>query len=105
MPRHLIVSVVSPVTGREQEFDEWYVSTHIPEVLALDGYQSATRYAPRNSLPGLPPGPTGYMTLFEVETQDVNQALDTLAAALPNLTTSDAADLGTAYVRAYVRVD
>jgi hypothetical protein len=104
MPLNAIVSIVSPVAGREEEFNDWYESTHIPEVLALDGYRSASRYAPRNALAGVPQGPTGHMTVFEVETEDVNQAIETLASALPNLTMSDAVDLSTAHVRGYQRV-
>jgi hypothetical protein len=100
--RALVISVVGPVPGREDEFDEWYENTHIPEVLALDGYIAATRYKPKNALAGLPPGPTGAVTLFEVE--DADHAIETLAQALPSLTTSEAADLGEASVRGYALV-
>jgi len=101
MPSHIIVSVAGPVEGRETEFHEWYETVHVPEVLALPQFIRAVRYAPRDSLEGLSPGPTGHMTIFEVEAPDVSQALGTLSDALPSLTMSDSLDLATAHVRAY----
>src|SRR5580704_12518935 len=96
MAKHVIVSVVGPVVGREAEFHDWYETVHIPEVLALPNFVHAFRYAPKSSLPGLPPAPTGHMTIFEVDTPDVDSAVTTLADALPSLTMSDAVDLSAA---------
>jgi hypothetical protein len=101
MASGVIVSVVGPVAGREAEFHEWYETVHIPEVLALGHFVRATRYAPRASLPGLPPAPRGHMTIFDLNTDDAQEALDELAAALPSLTMSDSAELGGAYVCGY----
>jgi hypothetical protein len=104
MPGHIIVAVAGPVEGREAEFHEWYETVHVPEVLALPRFVRAVRYAPGDSLEGLTPGPSGHMTIFEVEAPDAEQALDVLAAALPSLTMSEAVDLDTAHVRAYESV-
>jgi len=36
----------NPVEGKEDEFNEWYDNVHVPELLAVPGMVSATRYAP-----------------------------------------------------------
>jgi hypothetical protein len=104
MRKHVIVSVAGPVAGREAEFDEWYETVHIPEVLALEHLVGATRFAQKASLPGLSAAPAGFMTIFDVDAPDVDEALNELATALPSMTTSDSVDLSTAYVCGYETV-
>ncbi|MBO0909835.1 DUF4286 family protein [Arthrobacter sunyaminii] len=40
-PRQILLALVNPVEGRDEEFRTWYWETHIPEVLALPGFISA----------------------------------------------------------------
>jgi hypothetical protein len=35
-----------PIPGTEEEFNRWYDSTHMPEVLSLPGFVAGQRYAP-----------------------------------------------------------
>lgn len=43
--RFIQVVLSNPAAGREDEFNEWYDTVHIPELLAVPGMLSATRYA------------------------------------------------------------
>lgn len=44
MAKSILVVYTKPVEGRESEYDEWYSSVHLPEVVRLDGFEAARRY-------------------------------------------------------------
>lgn len=69
---------------RADEFNRWYDEVHIPQVLQLDGFVSACRYAPVGD-----GGP--YITQYELS-GDPNAAVQTVVAAAMDgtLTMSDA---------------
>lgn len=56
------------------EFDQWYTDVHVPEVVALDGFVSATRYAPPE-----PYGP--YVALYAID-GDPDKAVGGLLSAV-----------------------
>jgi hypothetical protein len=58
---------------RADEYNRWYDEVHLPEVLALDGFVSARRYAPVGD-----DGP--YITEFELE-GDPSAAIAAVVAA------------------------
>jgi hypothetical protein len=72
---------------RVDEYNRWYDEVHLPQVLALDGFKSARRYAPVGD-----DGP--YITEFELE-GDPQAAIATVTAAGASgqLTMSDAMQL------------
>ncbi|MGI9292784.1 MAG: hypothetical protein ACR2PS_02285 [Pseudomonadales bacterium] len=88
-------------TAREAEFNDWYDKIHLPEMLALDGIQSAQRFrrervlGDRNSY--------GYLTLYDIETDDIDAVINNLTetAARRELTMSDAIDTAGTYAVAY----
>jgi hypothetical protein len=43
MARYTIVVLSNPVDGREEEYNQWYDTVHIPELVALPGVRSARR--------------------------------------------------------------
>ncbi|MGW7824089.1 hypothetical protein ACWGLF_39680 [Streptomyces puniciscabiei] len=45
--RGLLFSQMRPPPGRQQDFDDWYASEHIPARIALPGFEAAHRYAGR----------------------------------------------------------
>jgi hypothetical protein len=57
-----------PVSGREDEFNDWYEGQHIPDVLTVKGILAATRYkvSPVKTRSGASP-PTTYLTIFELD--------------------------------------
>lgn len=60
--------------NREKEFNEWYAQIHLHDMLEIPGFLRATRYEAVNPAAGQPK----FMTIYEVETDDLNQ---TMAAA------------------------
>jgi hypothetical protein len=77
VPKHCFVVMTDPVAGREDEYNDWYAERHLPEVLALDGFASAQRFA------FAPTGrwdtaPHRYLAIYEVD----GDRLDVAAAAL-----------------------
>ncbi len=42
-PEHVFMALTNAVAGRESEFQEWYDRYHVPDVLAVDCYQSCRR--------------------------------------------------------------
>lgn len=44
MENGVMVVGTNPVSGREDEFNEWYANEHIPDMLAVPGIVSARRY-------------------------------------------------------------
>jgi hypothetical protein len=71
-----------PTPGREDDFNRWYAQQHLPDVLALEGFGSAARYAVSavKSRSGAEP-PARYLTVYELDGDPV-EALATLSAAI-----------------------
>ena len=42
--RHLVLVMSEPVEGQEEAYNDWYEYTHLDEVLASVGWQSAERF-------------------------------------------------------------
>jgi hypothetical protein len=54
--------------ARENEFNEWYDNTHVPDVLETPGFVGCTRY----ELIGDPgPGQGKFLAVYEVESDDL----------------------------------
>ena len=81
----LFVVQTNAVAGREDEFNDWYVNQHIPDVLALDGFSAARRYliseAQRSD--AARQHPYRHLALYEMS-GDPQAALDELGAAVAN---------------------
>lgn len=82
----ILLALVSPVPGREEEFRSWYWDTHLPEVVALPGFVSAQRFEA-----GSDQASHRYATIYAVE-GSAAAALGSLFSAGVGM--SDALDLG-----------
>lgn len=84
MDKHLIVVFAEPVEGGEDDFNEFYNGTHVPEVVATKGVVAGQRFKlvdpGRN---GGPPHP--YLAIYEIE-GDLEEAKAALAAGHPSRT-------------------
>jgi hypothetical protein len=69
--RHLFVVNTNPVEGREQEYNEWYTTRHIADLLALPGVISARRFVLSDAQLTDKAHPFKYLALYEIETDDV----------------------------------
>jgi len=58
---------------QKARFDTWYDTVHIPDVLTgSPGFQGATRYLIAHPAPGR----GGYLTVYEIETDDIDKTME-----------------------------
>jgi hypothetical protein len=75
--KKMILHVETRPTGPEtvEEFNRWYDEVHVPEVLAIEGFVSARRYAPADG------GDGPHVAQYEIE-GDAQEAVTRLTTAL-----------------------
>lgn len=93
MDRHLLVVLTKPVEGKEDEYNEWYSSTHLDDVLAIDGFVSAQRFA-LTELPRPQQAPYRYLAIYEIEgdPEKARRALREATRGEDSMELSDALD-------------
>ncbi len=64
----LLVGTNCSDAEREDEFNDWYDNTHLPDVLETPGFLGATRY--ENAEPS--DGQAKFLALYEIETDDID---------------------------------
>src|SRR5687767_9518954 len=74
---HLVV-LLNPVNGKEVEFNTWYDQKHVPDLLAVDGIDSCTRYQ-RAALPPAK-GQRTYMAIYDIRTNDLPSVMAEMSA-------------------------
>ena len=67
MPKFLVTTQSPPLEGCEHAFNDWYQSTYLPDVLAIEGFIRAQRYLVGAHISGTEPQP--YLTIYEVEAE------------------------------------
>jgi len=78
VPKGVMVVEAGPVDpDREDDFNEWYSTVHLPELLAVPGFVRARRY--KVSGAGQP-GRHRYLTIYELEADDLEAPLRELRA-------------------------
>jgi hypothetical protein len=88
--RHLLIALTSPVEGKEDEFNDWYETYHVPECVEVKGFKSGQRFklsASRSDSPR-----QAYLALYELEGDDPQAILNELLATRDTRTQSDAID-------------
>jgi hypothetical protein len=94
MPRGvLMVFGDASAPEREEEFNRWYDDHHLGDLLGVPGFCAAARY---RRIPGRggraagPPFDQRYLSVYELEGEDLTAVQDTLAAEAPLMDISDA---------------
>jgi hypothetical protein len=76
MPKAIMVVQTGPVSAeREEEYNDWYAGTHIPEVLAVPGFVGARRYKLAGG-----DGTPSYLAIYEIEADDIFAPVKELSA-------------------------
>ena len=77
MPKGVFLAYTNCVErGRDEEFNRWYTHTHLPDLLKAQGVVSARRFFNLN--PGV--GPSQYLALYEIESDDIQASIADLKA-------------------------
>lgn len=85
-----MIVFTSPVEGREEEYNDWYDNTHLPEFLALPGVVSGKRF---RLSPSGPKAKQSYVAIYELS-DDPASVLKAMNAAITggSMHMSDALD-------------
>ena len=77
MPKGIMVVQSRPVDpAREDEFNDWYSNTHLPEILAVPGFLSARRYKVHDAAAG----ESAYLAIYEIDAEDLTDPVNELRA-------------------------
>lgn len=74
MPRAVMIVMTNPIEdSRDEEFNDWYTKTHVPDVLKVPGFVAATRYRLSDAQLGgaAPEGTHRYLAVYEVDADDL----------------------------------
>lgn len=92
MTRYKLLVLSEPVAGQDEQYREWYDQVHLPEVLELDGFVAAKRYAHHSTIAGDPTNLPN-LAIYDIETDDIDQTLADMRAAMSSMTLSDTLDM------------
>jgi hypothetical protein len=68
MPKGIMYVESAPVSpNREAEYHKWYNEIHLPEIMSIDGFVSARRFAPVD-------GNGRFVAIYELEADDLEAA-------------------------------
>ena len=103
---HPIITYIQTVRsraldGREAEYLDWYLTTHIPELLSLPGFVSAAMHrmvAPEGTA-------TEFLCVYTIETSNLPAVQAAMLAAGASTVPSPAMDLTATRVEVFERVD
>jgi hypothetical protein len=77
-----LVVMTNPTEGREQEYNDWYSNEHLADVLAVEGFRAAQRFAFVES--GLSKdAPKRYLAIYEVD-EDARERAEELLLSTAN---------------------
>jgi hypothetical protein len=72
MARYTFVVLVNAVEGQDDEFNKWYDTQHLPDVLAVKGFVAAQRFRLADTDPAQE-FTHRYLSLYEVDTDDLDE--------------------------------
>jgi hypothetical protein len=96
MAKYTFIVLTNPVEGKEAEYNDWYNTHHVPDVLNVPGFVSAQRFCLADAQMGRDQSrPHKYLALYEIETDDLAGTLKELRARVgtPEIVPSDAIDM------------
>ena len=71
----LVVLVDNLEPSREEEFNRWYDTVHVPDILSAGSFHWVTRYRAES-----PKSPAGYLAVYETDWEDPRSAVGAMAA-------------------------
>lgn len=80
MQRYNFIVLTNPVEGREDEYNDWYTNTHLPDVLKIPGIVAAQRFTRAAIQRGAGPFPWKYLAIYECESDNLSGIVRELTA-------------------------
>lgn len=79
MPKAIMFVQSRPSSpDREDDYNDWYTNTHLPEVLDIPGIVAARRFKASEAAPP-PDGAHEYCAVYELDVDDLNAVMPALA--------------------------
>ena len=77
MPKAILVATSEPATPeQEAAYHAWYDDIHLPDITALPGFVSATRYkVSKTQMRGAVPDVPAYVAIYHIEADDLEATL------------------------------
>jgi hypothetical protein len=75
--RKLFIAFTNAVDGRADEFNEWYDTTHLQDVLSISGFTSVQRFKASTAQRPRDRPPFEYLAIYQVE-GDAQELVDAL---------------------------
>jgi hypothetical protein len=96
---HLFLAFAAALEGKREEYEAWYDSQHLPDVLRVPGFISAQRYHVVGRRPEKTTRGYQYLTIYEIDSDDIDGTIGELrsriaAGAISTGTLFDPALLG-----------
>lgn len=101
--KSLFVVKSNPVPGKEAEFNRWYTEIHLPEVIQIEGFQSAQRFR-LNENQVQPDQSHTYLAIYEIDSANVAATLENLGNAT-QLTQNQAIELATIEISVFDAIE
>jgi hypothetical protein len=80
MPKAIMFVQSRPASPeREDEYNDWYTNTHLPDVLEIPGITAARRFKASDVAPP-PDGSYPYCAVYELDVDDLASVMPELAA-------------------------
>lgn len=78
MAKGIMVVQSRPIPGREDEYNDWYDNTHIPEICSVPGFTGARRFKlAGNPASGEAPA---YLAIYELEADEITAPVQEMRA-------------------------
>lgn len=75
---------------QDAEFNQWYDTIHVPDILAIEGFTAARRYKLSGPGPKVEtangPAVAQYLAIYEMDTEDTRSVMQRVGAAIGDLT-------------------
>lgn len=79
MPRYKLIAFTAPVSKeREREYNEWYQSVHLRQVVAIDGMRSAQRFRLAVNVGEEEAAP--YLAIYDIETDSIEAVMNEISS-------------------------
>lgn len=88
MTDHFLSVFTSPSDGPDQEYNDWYTNSHLPEVLQVPGISAAQRRRAAEETGAN--SSHGYLAIYESDVQPPTEVIASLIAPAPTMSRSPA---------------
>jgi hypothetical protein len=92
MESYLLLAMTNSADGQDETYNHWFDTVHLPEILQVEGIESAHRYELAEAQRMAGPLPYRYATIYAIQSGDLPATLAALGTAVARGTKTDSGD-------------